>query len=308
MTGLRFVLASASACALAALPLATHAGAGARPDPVATTAASQAPPVFRVDVSLVRVEVLVTDHGKPVHGLRSEDFELRDEGRVQALEPVVEEKVPVDAVLVLDMSFSVAGRKLMALREAANALLDGLEADETASLLTFQERTLFAEPPTQDKERVRRALAAAQPRGSTALRDAIYAALRVREAGTRRTAVVVFSDGLDNLSWLPASAVVEAASRSDAVVYAVAALGERDRKDPLLRDVATATGGRLWTVRDERDLRARFLDVLEDVRARYLLSFAPSSPGPAGWHALQVRLKRKRGDVLARPGYWATGN
>lgn len=269
-------------------------------------ATAQAPPVFPVDVALVRVEVLVTDRGQVVHGLRAADFELRDEGRVQSLEPVVEERVPVDAVLLLDMSYSVSGRKLVALREAAGVLLDGLAPDETASLLTFQEKTTFAEPPTGDKARVRRALAAARPRGSTALRDAVYAALHVREASPRRrTAVVVFSDGIDNLSWLPTEAVVEAARRSETVVYAVAAQGERGTKDPFLRDVTAATGGRLWTVRDERDLRGRFLDVLEDIRARYLLSFVPSEGGPPGWHALQVRLKGRRGDVLARPGYWA---
>jgi VWFA-related protein len=254
------------------------------------------------------VDVLVTDRGQSVHGLAARDFELRDEGRLQALEPVIEERVPVDAVLVLDMSYSVSGRKLAALCDAAGALLDGLAPDETAGLLTFQEKTTLAEPPTADKARVRRALAAARPRGSTALRDAVYAALRLREtAAARRTAVVVFSDGVDNLSWLPPAAVVEAARRSDALVYAVAARGESDRDDSFLRDVTAATGGRLWTVRSENDLRARFLDVLEDVRARYLLSFVPSDAAAPGWHSLQVRLRGRKGELLARPGYWASG-
>jgi VWFA-related protein len=284
-----------------ALALATARAAA--PEPPAVSPPSL--PVFPVDVALVRVEVLVTDKGRPVHGLSAADFELRDEGRVRTLEPVVEERTPVDAVLVLDMSFSVAGKKLAALREAAGALLGGLRADETASLLTFQERTTLAEGPSLDKDRVRRALAAARPRGSTALRDAVYAALRLREPGVRRTAILVFSDGIDNLSWLSAESVVEAARRSDAVVYAVAAQGENDPANPFLRDLAEATGGRVFTVRDERDLRARFLDVLEDIRARYLLSFAPSDAGASGWRALQVRLKGRRGDVLARPGYWA---
>jgi VWFA-related protein len=287
--------------ALAGAWVGTSSPASLQEAPAAT------PPVFRVDVALVRVEVLATEKGRPVRGLHTGDFELRDEGRVQALEPVVVERVPVDAVLVLDMSYSVSGAKLAALRDAASALLDGLAPDETAALVTFQEKTTLAEPPTVDKARVRGALAASRPRGSTALRDAVYAALRLHEPGIRRTAVVVFSDGLDNLSWLPAESVVEAARRSAAVVYAVAVLGERERGDSFLRDVAAATGGRLFTVRDAGDLRGRFLDVLEDIRARYLLSFAPSEGSSAGWHALQVRLTRKRGEVLARPGYWTAG-
>jgi hypothetical protein len=44
--------------------------------------------------------------------------------------------------------------------------------------------------------------------------------------------------------------------------------------------------------------------VLGDIRARYVLSYAPGGVDAAGWHALEVRLKRVEGDVLARPGYW----
>jgi hypothetical protein len=54
----------------------------------------------------------------------------------------------------------------------------------------------------------------------------------------------------------------------------------------------------------EHDLRARFLDVLDDIRSRYVLRFVPRRTGPAGWHKLEVRLRRGKGDVLARPGYW----
>jgi hypothetical protein len=86
-------------------------------------------------------------------------------------------------------------------------------------------------------------------------------------------------------------------------VYAVAVSGKDERKERFLGDVVRATGGRLFEVASERDLRARFLDVLGDIRARYVLSYAPG-PGAGGWHALDVRLKRVKGDVLARPGYW----
>jgi VWFA-related protein len=268
-------------------------------------AASQDPPVFRADVALVRVEVLVTDGGRPVKGLRASDFEVLDEGHPQVVEPLVRERAPVDAVLVLDSSYSVAGPKQAALREAAGALLDGLLPEETATLLAFRYRTSLVVAPTLDKARVRGALANIRPFGGTAVRDAVYAALRLRDSSERRTAVVVFSDGIDNLSWLTTADVLEAARRSAAVVYAVAARQPGERGDTLLRDVAAATGGRFFAVRNDEDLRARFLEVLEDIRARYVLSFTPSPPGPPGWHALDVRLKSgRKGSVLARSGYW----
>lgn len=265
-------------------------------------------PVFRAEVGLVRVEVLVMRRAAPVRGLTAGDFEVRDDGRLQQLQLALEEESPVDAALVLDMSGSVRGPKLEALKAAARAFLDGLRDGEQAAVLAFREEVHLLQSFTSELARARRALDEASPRGSTALCDAVYAALRLREPGPRRLAILVFSDGLDNISWLTAEEVVKAASRSDAIVYGVAVRQRGDPKESFLGDVCRGTGGRLFEIESERDLRARFLDVLGDIRSRYVLSFSPG-PGGAGWHAIDVRLKRAKGEVLARPGYWrlATG-
>jgi hypothetical protein len=52
------------------------------------------------------------------------------------------------------------------------------------------------------------------------------------------------------------------------------------------------------------ELRDRFLAVLHDIRARYVLSYAPTGVDTAGWHELEVELHGARGDVLARPAYY----
>ena len=46
------------------------------------------PPVFGVEVEVVRVEVLVTHDGQPVRGLAAGHFEVRDNGIPQTLHPV----------------------------------------------------------------------------------------------------------------------------------------------------------------------------------------------------------------------------
>jgi VWFA-related protein len=276
--------------------LATLLAAGAAP----------APPVFRAEVGVVRVEVLVTRGGTPVRGLAAADFELREDGIIQHLEPILEEQTPVDAVLAFDASGSVRGPKLDALQAAAGAFLDGLRDGEHAALLAFDHEVQLLQPLTTDFAAVRRALGRVSPRGNTALVDAVYTALRLREVGDRRTAVVVFSDGVDNLSWLSASDVVEAAGRSNVIVYAVTARGKGDPKEAFLGDVARATGGRLFEASSERDLRARFLDVIADIRSRYVLRYVPADPGSPGWHRVEVRLRNGNAEVLARPGYWRT--
>ena len=96
------------------------------------------------------------------------------------------------------------------------------------------------------------------------------------------------------------------AGRSNATVYGVTVRAPGDPKEAFLNNVARATGGRVFEASSERDLSARFLDVLADIRSRYVLRYVPRPPGPAGWHKLEVRLRNGKGDVLARPGYWRT--
>lgn len=270
----------------------------------ALLAAAQDPLVFRAEVGVVRVEVLVTRDGSPVTGLVAADFELRDAGVRQELEPILEEQAAVDAVLVLDASGSVTGQKLAALKAAAASFLDGLRVGEHAALVAFDHEVRLLSPLTTDLAAVRSVLGNVAPRGNTALVDAVYAALRLRAPGDRRTAVVVFSDGMDTLSWLSAADVVAAASRSNATVYAVTVRGKREAREPFPDEIARVTGGRVFEASTERDLRARFLDVLEDIRARYVLRYAPRGADAPGWHAVEVRVTKGKGDVLARPGYW----
>jgi hypothetical protein len=71
--------------------------------------------------------------------------------------------------------------------------------------------------------------------------------------------------------------------------------------------VARATGGGTWEAKKLDDLRARFLDVLRDIRGRYVLSYTPEGVSAHGWHEIEVKLRGRRGDVLARPGYHRPG-
>ena len=86
----------------------------------------------------------------------------------------------------------------------------------------------------------------------------------------------------------------------------MAVRARNDRSQPFLRDVTRATGGRLFEAEKIEDLRARFLDVLADIRNRYVLRYAPRGGDAPGWHTLEVKLRKGAGDVLARPGYWRT--
>ena len=103
---------------------------------------------FSSRIEAVRVDVLVTDNGQPVRGLGPADFEIRDNGVVQQIDLVSFDQVPLNAVLALDMSDSVAGERLDRLRAAGNAVLAGLKSALSVSS-GVKSGTLCSAPPQE---------------------------------------------------------------------------------------------------------------------------------------------------------------
>jgi VWFA-related protein len=222
---------------------------------------------------------------------------------LQQVDLVSFDEVPLNVILTLDMSDSVAGERLDHLRTAGAALLAGLKKDDHAALVTFSHVVALGAPLTRDAVRIERALETAAASGDTALVDGTYAAITLGESDAGRALIIVFSDGVDTASWLTADAVLNAAKRSDAVVYAVSA---RSRLKPeFLRDVTSLTGGRLFEVEKTAALGEIFVRMLEEFRRRYLVSYVPRGVEKNGWHRLDVRVKGRQSHVNARPGYLA---
>jgi VWFA-related protein len=279
---------------------------------------------FRSGADAVMVDVLVTRGGQPVTGLTTEDFTLFDNDVPQQIDAVLLEEVPITLLLVLDISGSVGGRGLDRLRAAALAAGAALRPDDRVGLLTFSDRVrLRVEPPataTQLPEAVGRLRAG----GATALYDATFAALALREQTLGRIVMLVFSDGDDTASWLEPLAVLDSAQRSDTVVYAVTLDKESDNfRDRQRRALAHEwfpiepdlfrhqylswlveyTGGSIFVEDDFDRLPAVFEQVVNEFRNRYVLAYAPTGVEFGGWHDLDVRVTGRGRRAQARRGY-----
>jgi len=282
------------------------------------------PPRFRSGIDVVTVDVLVTDGARTVSGLRAEDFELRDSGVAQEIDSVSVDTVPVSMLLALDTSNSVEGPTLGHLKDAASAAIDVLARDDRVAVLTFDAAVTLRAPWGAPSRATHDAVAAATAGGSTSLYDAAYAALTLRDDQPgRRPFVVLFSDGGDTSSWLPARAVLERARRSDAVVYLVALHPPRfdarleyrsgielwagdggfPPSTPAIVELASMTGGQM-VIADRADrLRDAFAAAASQFRNRYLITYRPHGVDAGGWHPIQVTLKGRRATVTARRGY-----
>ncbi len=290
---------------------------------------AKAPPVFGVSVENVYIDAFVSQHGAPVPGLLASDFELRDNGVVQALELAAADAQPLLAVLAFDISGSLEGEKLLALKAASQVLLETLRPADEATFFTFSDQIEWLVRPTVDKVAIRRALDRLRPGGGTPVMDALYAAITLPES-RGRTLVVLFTDGVDNLSWLDWAQVRLVAERSNALVQVVSlqapVAAVAAAQSPLrfgghmlpaegtrslefegsfsLRQIAETTGGRYWEAESLDRLKTAFAAIAEAMGKRYVLRYVPENVGRPGWHKIELRLRGKKGEVHTRTGYW----
>jgi VWFA-related protein len=258
-------------------------------------------PLFASRVEAVRVDVSVRQNGLPVPGLVAADFEVLDNGVPQQVEFAALDQMPVSVMLALDMSGSVRGARLTQLREAGTRLISMLAASETAGVVAFTDLVTIRSAFTSDKTTLLSALQQPGEGSDTALFDATHAALVLGGSRTSRPLVILFSDGADTASFLSPDLVLNTARRTGAVVYAVASIRE-DQSDFLDR-LVSLTGGRRLEVTSLEGLSDAFAEILSESRERYLLSYTPAGVRSGGWHDVVVRVRGRRAEVRARPGY-----
>jgi VWFA-related protein len=261
-------------------------------------AASPPQTTFRSGVELVELDVSVTRGGVPVAGLTARDFSLTDNGAAQDVESVTLEKLPLSVTLVLDTSQSVAGERLQHLVQAGNGLTSALRAGDRAALITFSHAVDLRVPMTGDMTAIREALNRLVGDGATSLRDAVHLALQLQPHDQTRPLMLVFTDGHDTASWLTEDAAVDSARRTGVVIHVV-----RVESDSFLDKLTQMSGGRSWSATSDRQLQELFTKALEEMRARYLLTYTPKNARRPGWHELKVKVKNG-GDVTARRGYF----
>jgi Ca-activated chloride channel homolog len=279
---------------------------------------------FRSGVDVVTVDALVTRDGRALSGLTAADFELRDNGVVQEIDSVSVDDAPVSMLLALDTSNSVEGPTLNHLKRAAIGAIDALTPADRAAVLTFADTVTQRSDWSAPTAAARSAIEETDAGGATCLYDAGYAALTLEDTVPgRRSYVLLFSDGGDTSSWLPARAFIERARRSGAVVSVVTRRAPRpdvrleyrsgvdpwtarppdQSTGPIVSEVAGITGGHVFVVQRAEDLRTTFADIVSQFRNRYLLRYRPRGVDGGGWHTIGLQLKRGSASITARRGY-----
>ena len=261
-----------------------------------------------VDVHVVQVSVLVRDDkGAFVSGLTAKDFRLREDGVAQRLTHVADEDTPLEVVMALDISASMAGA-IDDVRTSARTFIAALREKDALTVLGFNDN-IFTVARRESKPEARlKALDRLAPWGATSLYDVISRGVTLLRQQPGRKGLVVFSDGEDESSRLTFDAVERELQSSDAVMYAVG-LGRGARMADLTKQLSRlsdASGGRAVIAPDTSALSGAFGAVVDELSHQYVLSYAPTNDKRDGtWRTLTVEVPGRNLRIRARQGYRA---
>lgn len=293
-------------------------------------------PTIQVEVNLINLLCSVRDkHGAWITNLTKDDFTVAEDGRTQEIKYFTRETdLPLTIGLLVDVSGSQ--RNLIEIeRRAASAFFSAvLHKKDMAFLISFGSETELLQDFTGsvrllqsglEQLRENSAVGGLHPgpvptasaiRG-TVLYDAVYLAATdrlQREVG--RKAIVLITDGVDQGSRLTLNQAVEAAQKSDAVIYGIyyvdpSAYGHGFGSfggggEGYLKKMADETGGRVFHVDRKNTLETAFDQLQQELRSQYTIAYSSTNEKrDGGYRRVEIRTSNKDLKVQARKGYYA---
>jgi VWFA-related protein len=282
-----------------------------------TIRAQQPLPTFRAAVDLVHFGVSVVDkQGKPVTGLKPEDFQILENGKPQALKYFVagepEEAPPLHLGLLLDTSGSMAD-DIKDSRAAAVKFVNALDRAADVTLVDFDTEVRVARFQAADYERLVERIRGRKPDGWTALYDAIGVYLNGAQSQDGQKVLILYTDGGDTTSSLTFHDMLDLCKASDVTVYAIGYMehqgSARLQQRNELERVAAITGGQAYFPGVAKDLDGVFEKIQKELAARYSLGYLSTDLRTDGaWRGVEIKFLRsdlKGVKLRTRSGYFA---
>ena len=207
--------------------------------------------VVRVDTQLVSVPAVVTDgSGRPISGLRPENFRLIEDGQAQTITNFGTTETPFEIALLLDTSGSTRDDVAL-IRAAANSFIEALRPGDRVGVVAFNTAQTVDKPIaavevlsslTDNRESLRSAIENLGSSQGTPYYDALE---RVADSIFRdppsvdvrgRRAVVALTDGVDSSSNSDFATARVKLSRAGVACYFIQVNTEDFVEDRLMKD------------------------------------------------------------------------
>jgi Ca-activated chloride channel family protein len=288
--------------------------------------------VIRVDTELVTLNVSVVDRStsRGLTGLAQSDFKIYEDGSEQQINHFEAANAPFNLVLLIDLSGSTAD-KLKLIRAAAQRFVDAARPADSIAVIAFAGAPVVVSRLTNDREALRQRIRSMETApGDTKLYDSLNFAMNEAlkdSGGSRRTAVIVMSDGLDGTlpsvrgdgSAMSYGEILSQVREFDGVLYALwvdteyESLSEHDTQPEdfdaghdRMAELAEAGGGLFYEVEKLEDLAGAYERVVADIGTVYSLSYRPANTLRDGkWRAIRVAVSRPNAVARGKRGYHA---
>jgi Ca-activated chloride channel family protein len=269
------------------------------------------PPRFRVDVDTVVVRVTVTDPlNRFVVGLEKDQFKVFENKLEQQLTHFSNDKSPISVGIIMDMSGSM-GDNILSARASVIRFLEQGDPEDEYFLITFNDRSALVRDFTNRSENIRNEVSIKNPKGRTALYDAMYMGLeKIRDARHQKKTLIVITDGEDNSSRYTFSELKDYVKETDVQIYVIGERGDMGYGRNIISEIVRLTGARAFFPNNFKQLDY-FCDLIHsELRNQYLVGYTPTNRSPDGsWRKLKVRLDPPEGmpklKVRAKEGYFA---
>jgi VWFA-related protein len=298
------------------------------------------PSALRIETTLVIVPVMAMDKdGKYLPALAATDFEVYEDGVKQEISDFGGAETPIHVALVLDVSGSTRF-KLEDIQDAALNFVDQLRPQDRVMVVSFDQQVRVEAEFTNERDKLMRAILRTQTGGGTRAQDALDLTLTERlDKIQGRKAMVVFTDGVDNSSYLATwEDVTMRVEESGVIVYPLRydtradvssvftapfptpALppnmrvtgGARDneaeyeRAAQRLKNLAAVSGGRYYEVATIGDTKQAYANIAEELRRHYWLGYYPANTARDGkYRKIRVTVSKPEAAIRARQGYRA---
>lgn len=289
-------------------PAAADKSAADKEDDTVTT--------LKKTVNEVRVVFTVTDrHGHYIKDLKKDDFSVIDDQKPAQLRSFRSETdLPLQVGLLVDASNSVRDRFKFE-QDAAIEFLNSIIRPnyDKAFVVGFDATPEVTQDFTDSTEHLSTGVRLLRAGGGTAMYDALYFACRDKllkqdQTGPVRRAIILLSDGEDNLSHVTREEAIEMAARAEVIIYTISTniSGMKGNGDKVLERIADATGGRAFFPFQMREMSDAFLSIQEELRSQYAVSYKPADFSADGrYRTIQIMAQEKGLKVRTRKGYYA---
>ncbi len=273
----------------------------------------------RIVLDVTRVNMLFTvsdKKGRFVTDLNRNDFQVIENKKPQnILEFTAETDLPLRLAILIDTSNSIRDRFRFQQEAATDFVRSVVQRDrDKAIVVSFDSSAELVADLTDDLSKLENAIQELRPGGGTALYDAIFYACRDKLMLDQplykfRRAMVILSDGDDNVSRYTRDQALEMAQKADVVIYTISTNITRIETDgdKVLKYLASETGGEAFFPFKASDLSQSFENIANELRHQYNLFYRPDPLVTDGkYHTVTLKVRgRKDLIVRCRKGYYA---